>query len=832
MVGIVVVAHSYPLAQAAVGLAREMAPGDEVAIAVAAGLDETTLGTDATQIQAAIESVAGPAGVLVLMDLGSAVLSAELALELLDPEVREQVLLCPAPLVEGLVVAVVAAAGGAALAEVAAEATGALAGKQEHLAGPAPAAGEQRAEEPAVVETFTVTNPHGLHARPAARLVAELRDVAAQVTLRNLTTGAGPVPANSLSRVSTLGALPDHEVEVAASGPEAPTAVERVLALAARGFDDPAPPAPPAGATEPVAEPAAAGPSAAEPAAAEPLTAGSGGPLPASPGIGIGPIWTPEPPPLTLPDRPAGDPASEADRLREAVGQVRRETQEVRDRTARELGEQDAAIFDAHVALLDDAELLDQVREQIEAGAPVERAWAEVLGGLAEQFAALPDPYQRARAADVQAVTEQVLRALLGVASGFVSHDGVLVAADLTPGEVSQLDADLVAGIVLAHGSPTAHSAILARSRRIPMLVAVGAGVLDLPVRTVVALDGQRGELVVDPDPATRERFAGRAREWAEREATARAAAGAPANTRDGVTIEVAANLGTVTDAAEAAAAGADAAGLVRTEFLFVNRAEPPSVSEQERAYRELAEGLGHRPLTLRTLDVGGDKPVPFLPTGQEANPFLGLRGIRLSLARPEILRDQLVAACRVAHDSPVRLMFPMVATRDEVTAALALLDEAITVVGAGRPAGLEVGIMVEVPAAALRVAAFAPLVDFVSIGTNDLTQYTLAAERGNPSVAALADPLDPAVLRLIDEVCRAAPSSVRVAVCGELAADEVAVPVLVGLGVRELSVVPAAVPMVKQAVRQVDLAAAVPLAARAVTLPSAAEVRTLLAGD
>uniref|UniRef100_UPI0027E350B6 putative PEP-binding protein n=1 Tax=Pseudonocardia nigra TaxID=1921578 RepID=UPI0027E350B6 len=284
--------------------------------------------------------------------------------------------------------------------------------------------------------------------------------------------------------------------------------------------------------------------------------------------------------------------------------------------------------------------------------------------------------------------------------------------------------------------------------------------------------------------------------------------------------------VGPPADATAAAAGGADLVGLLRTEFLFLDRADAPDVGEQEAAYRAVADALGGKRITLRSLDVGGDKPLPYLPLPAEANPFLGLRGIRLAAGHPQLLADQLLAAVRVAHDAPVSLMFPMVAALDELFTARMVLDEAIARDGRGTPPGLQVGIMVEVPATALKAAAFVPHVDFFSIGTNDLTQYALAAERGNPGVAALADPLDPGVLRLVDAVCRAAGDRALVAVCGEAAADPLAAELLVGLGVRELSVAPPAVPGSKQAVRAIDAGAAAQRAAGALLADGPAAVR------
>ncbi|HZG89357.1 MAG TPA: phosphoenolpyruvate--protein phosphotransferase, partial [Pseudonocardia sp.] len=385
----------------------------------------------------------------------------------------------------------------------------------------------------------------------------------------------------------------------------------------------------------------------------------------------------------------------------------------------------------------------------------------------------------------------------------------VLVAADLTPAQAALLDPAEVAGVVLAAGSPTAHATLLLRARGVPAVLGAGGAVLDLADGTPIALDGDTGELVVDPSPERLAGFRDRAAARAGRDRVAAGRAGEPAITRDGVRVLVGANIGAREDAVAAAAGGADLAGLVRTEFLFLDRAQAPDVEEQVAAYRGIAEALGGRRITLRTLDVGGDKPLPYLPLPAEANPFLGLRGIRLADRHAGLFRDQLLAAVRVAHETPVSLMFPMVSTLDELLAARRELAAVIAAEGRGTPSGLQVGIMVEVPAAALKAAAFVPHVEFLSIGTNDLVQYALAAERGNPAVAHLADPLDPGVLRLVQAVCRAAGDRVLVAVCGEAAADPRAATVLVGLGVRELSVVPPAVPGIKQLVRDLDTAGA-----------------------
>jgi phosphocarrier protein FPr len=799
MVGLVVVCHSRALARAAAALAAEMVPGKPVPIEVAAGLDETTFGTDAVAIMTAITAADQGDGVVLLMDLGSAVLSADLALEMLDDDQRDRVLLCPAPLVEGLVAATVAAAGGAGRQEIADEATAALAGKQSHLGAPTVPSekpGERTRTGPSAA--FTVRNPHGLHARPAARLVTVVRAFDADVEIRNRSTGSAWVPAASLSRVATLGALSGHELEVRAGGRQARAAVDQVVALAGRAFDEAA------GVPEKVVT----------------GRPGAGG-LAASPGIGIGPVRHLRSVRPELPEVASRGAPAEWQRVEAALAVVRRDLRRLRTG-----GGAETAIFDAHLLLLDDADLLADVRSRIEQGAAAPQAWSAAGERLAAEFDALADPYLRGRAADVRAVTDQVLRSILGRPATALLGSGVLVAPDLTPAEAVGLDPEQVVGVLLAYGSPTSHGAILARSRGVPAVVGLGPAVLDLPSGTTVALDGGTGEVVVDPAAAVLADFRERATELRARRTRAAARSAAPALTRDGVPVAVGANVGSLADARSAESNGADLAGLVRTEFLFLGRESAPDVDEQQAAYLAIAGALDGRRITLRTLDVGGDKPLPYVPMGAEANPFLGVRGIRHSFEHPELLAQQLLAIIRVAHDVPVSVMFPMVSMVSEVFRARRMLDEAVAAHGAGDPPGLQVGIMMEVPAAALKAAAFAPHVDFFSIGTNDLTQYALAAERGNPALGVLADGLDPGVLRLIDAVCRGAGDRVHVSVCGELAADEAAAPILTGLGVRELSVAPAAVPGVKEAVRAVDLATATVAAVRALGLPDAAAVR------
>jgi multiphosphoryl transfer protein len=815
MVGIVLVSHSAALAESVVELAREMG-GPEVAIEAAGGVDapEPALGTDAMRVLAAIERADSGDGVLVLMDLGSAVLSAETALDLLDEQKRGRIVLSDAPLVEGAVAAAVTARAGAPLEQVAAEARTGLAPKSAHLGGEAPAApGAPSAAADALGLRLEIKNRLGLHARPAARFVQTSSGLDATVTVSNVTTGQGPASARSLNALATLGVRQGHEILVTASGPDAPLVLRALQSLAERNFDEEE-----RRETVPVSPPA----SRAATAEGAPLTG-----LPAAPGVALGPVRHLRFADLRLPVHAAEDPDHEWRVLQAALGRVRQDLEATRDAVASRAGDYEAAIFDAHLLFLEDEALLGVARRSIyEQGRNAAQAWDESVREARAAYDRLEDEYMRARADDLAGIGRQVLERLLGQAPAAVpSEPGIVVAPDLAPAQTAALEPAVVQGIATAHGGPTSHSASLARSLGLPAAVALGDALLSLPEGTPLALDGDAGVAYPNPSPEVRAEYEERARARAEVVRAARAAAQGPATTRDGTTVEVAANIGALADVPAAMAAGADGVGLLRTEFLFLDRGAMPDEEEQYEAYLGIARALKGRPLILRTLDVGADKPLPYVEQPPEANPFLGERGLRLGLARPDLLAIQLRAALRVAAEHSVKIMFPMVSTIEEFRAAVALLEHARD--GLPRP---DVGVMVEVPAVALAAETFAPEVDFFSIGTNDLTQYTLAAERGNDRVAAIADPLHPAVLRLIGLVTEAAGAHQKWAgVCGELAGDPVAAAVLVGLGVRELSVAPPLVPAVKEAVRAIDLEDAQALAEAALGLEAGAEVRALL---
>jgi len=817
MVSLVIVSHSAKLAEGVAELARGMA-GPEVRLAATGGMDlpDHPLGTDAELILRAIQQVYSDEGVVVLMDLGSAVLSTEMALEMLAPGQREHVFLSEAPLVEGAVAAAVQARLGSPAAQVLAEARGALAAKgiqPQALPGEAPA-GTEPATAPSEPERgqaqleLTVANRLGLHARPAARFVQTAsRFSQAEIQVWNLSTGRGPVNAKSINGVATLGVRQGHTIRIGTAGAEAWPALAALRALAEQNFGDP-PDAP---------EPAAV---STETPAPQPPNANGGQPywqgLPASPGIAMGPARLFRAAVPEVPTHAAADPRAEWQQLTEAIAKTLAEITATRDSVARRAGADAAAIFEAHALFLSDEALLEPARRLIfESRLNAAAAWQQAIRAMSAEYAALEDPYQRARAADVDDVGRQVLLNLLGATSAAPprtagwSDSGVLIAMDLAPADTAQLDAQHVAGIAAALGGPTSHSAILARTLGIPAVVGLGEALLTVAEGTPLLLDGGAGRIWANPTAELVAEYTRRAAAERAAQARAQAASAELAVTRDGHRVEVAANIGTPADARQAVELGAEAVGLFRTEFLFLDRRTAPDEEEQYAAYRAAAETLGQRPLVIRTLDVGGDKPLPYVDMEPEANPFLGWRAIRLCLARPDFFKVQLRAIVRAAAGHPVRVMFPMIAVLSEFRAARDLLLEARAEVAArGQPVPerIETGIMVEIPAAALRAQQFAPEVDFFSVGTNDLTQYTLAAERGNRHVAALADAMQPAVLQLIGQTVAAAHAHGKwVGVCGELAGDAGAVPMLVGLGVDELSMNAPAIPRAKEIVRTLD---------------------------
>ncbi len=826
MIGIVIVSHSKQLAEGVRELAEQMVHG-KVPLAVAGGIDdpENPLGTDAIQVHQAIASVYSDEGVVVLMDLGSALMSAEMALEFLPQEQQAKVYLCEAPLVEGAIAAAVAAAAGCDIDRVIAEARGSLAAKAAQLSVGAAAVSSN--EQPTTDDRqqtkeirLTVRNRLGLHARPAAQFVTTAARFQSQIRVRNLTRGTEPVRAESINQVATLGVRQGHDLAITAQGSDADEALAALQALVEANFgeDD----------TILQSQPAVQ-------IGVAPQTKGELLGIPASPGIAIAPLTLYRPTPFKVQERPVEDSEAEWQRLQAAIQTAQQEIQALRSLTATQIADE-AAIFDAHLLFLEDPVLLEAVHQQIfDRRLNAEIAWATVVDELATTYRALEDAYLQERAADVVDVGQRVLRQLTGGTSTSLDlpQPTILVATDLTPSDTAHLDPTKVLGICTALGSATSHSAILARTLGIPAVVGVGPEVLNLTNDTLLALDGESGKVWVQPQLDTLAALQAKrdARIAAQQQALVKAQH--PAITRDGRRVSVLANIGGIADAQIALELGAEGVGLLRTEFLYLGRTTAPSEEEQLTVYQAIAEVMGTRPLIIRTLDVGGDKPLPYLGLQQEANPFLGWRGIRFCLDRPDILKTQLRAILRASPNHKIKVMFPMIATVPEVQAAKAILAQVqaeLRFACIPFDEAMEVGIMVEVPSAVAIADQLADLVDFFSIGTNDLSQYIMACDRTNPCVATLADALHPAVLRIIHQTVQAGhQAGIWVGLCGELAADPIAAPILLGLGLDEVSLNPQAIPALKQAIAEATVAEAEAITKAALNLDSAARVRALV---
>lgn len=489
-----------------------------------------------------------------------------------------------------------------------------------------------------------------------------------------------------------------------------------------------------------------------------------------------------------------------------------------------------AAIFAAHEELLADPDLLGIAESAIAKGKSAGFGWKKAVTTHADRLAGLRNELLAQRANDMRDVGLRVLSLITGTAVHQPNYpaNAILIAEDLTPSDTATLDRTRVVGFCTTRGGATSHVAILARSLGLPALAGIEPAALDVPNGTPVILDASLGwlRLHASPEQVARVRTAQQVAEE-QRKANLEHAL-EPAATVDGVRIEILANIGGVKDAGQIAKLGGEGAGLLRSEFLFMERSDAPGEQEQFEVYKEVAEavGVGH-PIIIRTLDVGGDKPLSYLPIPKEDNPFLGERGIRVGLDRPEILRTQLRAILRAAAFGQISVMFPMITTLDELRDVRAILGEEAASLGVPP---VPAGIMVEVPAAAIMAAQFAREADFFSIGTNDLTQYTLAMDRGHPKLAPQVDGLNPAILKLIAHTVNGARSAGRrVGVCGGIATDPCAVPLLIGLGVDELSVAIPAIPALKAQIRTLNMDACRKLADSALAAESADDVRALV---
>jgi len=829
VIGIVVVSHSPRLAQAAVDLALEMVGDGGPAIAIAAGAGEGVTGTDAVRVAEAIGEVSSPEGVLVLMDLGSAVMSAEMALEFVDdPEVP--VRLAAAPFVEGLIAAVVSAAGGASLDDVEREARGALAAKTAHLGDdeqpePSPEVGALgtaagTAVSPAAEHTIEMTllNPNGLHARPVAMLVKALAAFEATVTVAKVDSGRAPVPANSLTALLGVGAGQGDTISVAASGRQAAEALDAVRELVRDGFGELETAPQLATAPEQSATPADAGtPQAGQAHARPPIEVAASGPLGVSPGIAVGPIVR-MPEPL---EEPAEVPQISEDERPQAVVRIEAASVSVasalNDKAGRVSGPA-REILEATALMAKDPGLIGDACARVtqQGQTPARAVWAaagDIAAAFKEQGGLLA-----ARIPDLHDVRNRVVAELLGrQAPGLPDRTEpyVLVARDLAPADTALIDPAVCRAIVTVEGGPTSHTAILARALGVPAVVAARHA-LDIDEGTVVIVDGTTGVIIDDPSDEQVAQAALKSNQVVAFDGTGR--------TKDGHRVQLLANVASPDSVAAAIEAKAEGVGLFRTEFCFLDSEEAPTVDEQVAAYRLVFAAFPGKKVIIRTLDAGADKPLAFVTADDEVNPALGIRGYRTAWRRPELLTTQLqaIATAAAAETADVGVMAPMIATVEESIQFAALCSEH----------GLRTaGVMIETPAAAMSAGDILQEVHFASLGTNDLAQYTMAADRLMGDLALLNDPWQPAVLRMISEAAQAGIATGKpVGVCGEAAADPLLAAILVGLGVTSLSMSPRALGGVSELLRSVTLEQCQEAAVAVVAAASSGRARALAA--
>ena len=517
----------------------------------------------------------------------------------------------------------------------------------------------------------------------------------------------------------------------------------------------------------------------------------------ASDGIGIAKAYTLAEPDLNFEKKQINDPAAEYQRIEDAFDQSISELATIKQNAKNRLSDEELEVFDAHIAILSDPEMKSQIKDEIESQhVSAEEAMTDVTTNFANVLAAMTDnKYMQERAADVKDVAKRALSHLLGkqlpdIAS--ISEPVVIIAKKITPSDTSQMDAKFVKGLATDLGGRTSHAAIMARTLRIPAVVGSENVTSSVKSGDMVIVDGLHGNIIIDPSQAEIDEYQKKATAFEKERAEWAKLVDAPSVSKDGKHFEIAANIGTPDDVADAVKQGVDGVGLFRSEFLYMSSNHLPTEDEQFEAYKKAVVGMKGKPVVVRTLDIGGDKPLDYLPLPEEMNPFLGYRAIRICLHRPDIFKTQLRALIRASEFGPVEIMFPMIATLAELRQAKSIYQECKDELQKDHPGlgdNVKIGMMIEVPLAALYADQLAKEVDFFSIGTNDLIQYCFAADRGNDAVSYLYQPLNPAFLRLIKHVIDAAhANNTKAAMCGEMAGDQLAMPLLLGMGLDEYS--------------------------------------------
>ncbi|MCM2678542.1 phosphoenolpyruvate--protein phosphotransferase [Echinimonas agarilytica] len=667
-----------------------------------------------------------------------------------------------------------------------------------------------------------VPNPTGIHARPAATLASQAKGYQARIKIER---DGQSVDAKSVVAIMGLNVKLGEQVRFLAKGRDSNAAVKALVQAVKDGLGEDVSSIDAPQSTPVVKEEISL------------LARESDDPdvmigIAASPGIAIGQAYQLSHEEITF-DDDATDPDGEREALTMAIDTSRQDLQNLHDQLKADGNSENAEIFLAHQELLEDPSIFQQAKKSIKEGKSAARGWYNAIADQIKVLEAVDSDVIAGRVADLKDVRLRVLKHILGITDEDTQlpENTIIIAEDLTPSDTASLDRSKVIGFVTTLGGATSHAAILARSMDLPALAGVSTDVLELANGHPLILDGEAGTLNTAANEALIETLRSKQIEQQQRQKDAKASAHDPAVTSDGHTIEIVANIGNASDARSAMEYGAEGVGLLRSEFLYLDQAVEPTEDQQAQVYTEIADALGsEKPLIVRTLDVGGDKPLPYLPMPAEENPFLGERGIRIGINRPSILRRQVRAILRAQGHAKIKIMFPMIATLPELIAAKKVVLEEAADLGV---TGVEIGIMVEVPSTAALSSHFAQEADFFSIGTNDLTQYTLAMDRGHPKLGWQVDALDPAVLQLIYMTVQGAQEHGKwVGVCGGAASDPLAVPVLIGLGVTELSCSVPAIPLVKQQIRKLSLSDCQALAKQVLEQPDAESVRALLSNQ
>ncbi|MEA3456586.1 MAG: phosphoenolpyruvate--protein phosphotransferase [Campylobacterota bacterium] len=673
--------------------------------------------------------------------------------------------------------------------------------------------------ESTISDAVIIPNSTGLHARPAAVLAALAKKFNATI---RLLKGDESANAKSVVGIMGLNIAYQDKVQLSASGSDAKKAIEEILPQLKSGLGDEG--------TKPILSQAAIETVEDQEAVLAPrsddpdLLLGVG----ASPGIAIGVAVRIKEETFDF-EEEAADSHEQNVRLDKAIEESKNQLEALIESMHKQTNASKAAIFAAHRELLDDPDLIEISRSMIDKGKSAEYGWQHAFNLYAKQLAGLQNKLLAERANDLRDVGKRVLRVLTGKESESLElpDNAILIAEEITPSFTATIDTQKVKGFCSTTGGATSHVAIIARSLDIPAIVGIETRALEIPDGDPLILDGSKGTLRMNPSDALIRETKEKQKAILEEKSRNLETALDPAVTKDGKAVEVVANIGGVKDAIQSVELGGEGVGLLRSEFLFLDRMTAPTEEEQYEVYRDILLALDGRPLLVRTLDVGGDKPLAYLPLPAEENPFLGQRGIRIGLERPEIFRVQARAILRAGAHGKIRIMFPMISTIDEIREVKIMLEQEREKLGVDP---IETGIMVEVPSTAILAEQFAKEVDFFSIGTNDLTQYTLAMDRGHPKLAAKIDALNPAVLRLIKQTAEGAHQEGKwVGVCGGIASDSRATPVLVGLGIDELSVSVPTLPAIKAEIRKYSMDECQAITEEVLSCASSSEVRTLL---